>query len=83
MHYVSTLLRCGGDYYYILCCPTVNDDKLDQASGYGHSAHSSGIAVTMCLVHLADEILYNNYKVGRYKPYITTIRLDALSGPHN
>ncbi|HXX97113.1 MAG TPA: hypothetical protein VEL11_08370 [Candidatus Bathyarchaeia archaeon] len=51
--------RFGGDYYYILCCATVNDDKLDQALGYGHSDHSSGIS----FVHPGDEILYNNYKV--------------------
>src|SRR5215472_9152813 len=64
MRYLSTILRFGGGYYYILCCATVNDGKLDEASGYGHSLKPGFLIASFRLlwpyafVHPAD----NNYK---------------------
>jgi hypothetical protein len=63
----------------ILCCATVNDDKLEQATGYGHSLKPVFLiasllsAVTIRLSH-------------QMKLSTMTIRLDALdvaSAPHN
>ena len=57
-------IRFGGGYYYILCCATVNDGKLDEASGYGHSLKPGFLIASFRLlwpytfVHPAD----NNYK---------------------
>ena len=53
MRYVSTLLRFGGAYYYILCYAIVNDE--DQTGGYGHGLKpvflvaTLSAAVTICL----------------------------------
>ncbi|MFY9870497.1 MAG: hypothetical protein WAK17_12315 [Candidatus Nitrosopolaris sp.] len=56
-HVSDNCPRSGGNYYYILCYATVNDGKLDQASGYGHSLKpvfliaSFPSAVAICLSH--------------------------------
>ena len=35
-NFKSAVFHNSGDNYFILYCATVNDGKLDQASGYGH-----------------------------------------------
>jgi hypothetical protein len=78
MRYVSTLPRFGGDYYYILCCATVNDGKLDQAPGYGHSLKPVFLVASFpCYDHMPS--ILEQFSV-------RTISLDvlrAISAPHN